>query len=161
FEAMPAADKANRIVVRNNLFARPNRLVQVDGFEFEPKNVEANWIWFPDSGDLLKVAPAGARFFRKDFDLPNDKITAAVLNIVCDDVYTAWLNGKEVGKGQLHSNRRHVAALDVAKHVQPGKNVLAVEGRNNQGVAGLLVQLTVRTGDGKDAKEWLIVSDGT
>ncbi len=165
FETLPAGEPTNQIVMRDNLFGRPNRLVEAEGFDFEPKTCTANWIWSPEAGDLLKGAPVGTGYFRKSFNLPKSKVTAAVLNIICDDSHTVWLNGTEVAKGQLVPARRVVAAVDVVKHLRPGKNVLAVEGRNLRGVAGLLAQLTWHTADKKERHidtdaTWLASKEG-
>src|SRR5262249_48828045 len=83
----------------------------------------AQWIWYPDEGDLTKNAPVGARCFRKQFDLDKlaTPVQAAVLKIRADDNFTAYLNGVAVGSGD---DWRHVYHFDVTKHVVPGVNVL-------------------------------------
>src|SRR5262249_14309075 len=147
FEVLPPADSNSQLVLRNNLFVGAERAVGVDGFAFEPRASAAAWIWHPDAGDPLQEAPAGTRYLRKTFELPKEPAAAAVLNVVCDDAFTVWLSGKEVGRGQFFTHRRQVFSFDVTQQLESGPNVLAVEGVNHQGPAGLLVQLTVRIGD--------------
>ena len=160
-EAMLGPEPTNQILLRNNLMVRASRLVHADGFEFEPKT-PASWIWSAESGDMTKSVPGGVRYFRKKFELPRDKVASAVLNLLCDDAFTVWVNGQEVGKGQFATGRRVVPAFDVAKHLRPGVNLLAIEGRNHQGLAGLLTHLTIRTtADGKTFKDHQIISDSS
>src|SRR5262249_55383790 len=116
----------------------------------------AKWIWYPDEGDPAKNAPAETRWFRKKFDLDKlaGPVPGAVLRITADDEFTAYLNGVEVGSGDKLS----VYHFDVARHVVPGVNVLAVRAQNNVGPAGLLAQLTIVSGNQSPV---VIVSDGS
>lgn len=97
-----------------------------------------NWIWF-DEGDPLESAPAETRYFRRTFDVrlvPR----GATLRITADNHYAVWLNGKKVGSGDDWSS---LDKHDVGKLVVKGKNVLAVEAKNDGGPAGLAVRLDV------------------
>lgn len=156
-EAMPAADNGSQLRLLNNLFVRSERLAEVDGLVLEPDKCAANWVWFPDEGDPLAHAPGGTRFFRKTFELPKAPTSSAVLNVVCDDSFTVWLSGKEVGKGSFLPNRRQVFSFNVTVDLEAGRNALAIEGTNRAGLAGLLVHLVVRIGD----KEHEIITDGS
>jgi putative heme-binding domain-containing protein len=99
------------------------------------------WIWY-DEGNPLQDAPAETCFFRRAFTLdrpgakgPDD----AALEITADNGYAVWVNGTEVGSG---NDWMALQTYDVKKLLVPGKNVLAVQARNEGGPAGLLVRLT-------------------
>ena len=115
------------------------------------------WIWYPDEGDPAKGAPVGTRWFRKKFNLDKlvTPVRAAVLKITADNEFTAYLNGVEVGSGNRWEILYH---FDVAKHVVPGVNVLAVRAHNIDGPAGLLAQLTTFPANQSPV---VVVSDGT
>src|SRR5262249_46131593 len=66
-----------------------------------------------------------------------------------------WLNGAEVGAG---NEWKEVQKYDVKKHLVAGKNVLAVEARNDGGPAGLLVRLAAGP---KGKTRVVVVSDGS
>src|SRR6266700_4319001 len=98
------------------------------------------WIWF-DEGDPARNAPAGTRYFRRTFTINRPvprPVVDAHLDITADDGFTVWVNGAPVGKGDRWDR---VYRFDVHKHLRHGKNVLAVEGVNRRGPAGLLVRL--------------------
>ena len=107
-----------------------------------PKSAaEAQWIWF-DEGNPAVEAPAETRYFRRVFtvDQAADRpIDAGSLDITADNGYTVWLNGAEVGKGSDWMVPDH---YDVKAQLLQGKNVLAVEARNTDGPAGLMVRLS-------------------
>jgi putative heme-binding domain-containing protein len=111
------------------------------------------WIWF-DEGNPAASAPPEIRFFRRDFKLalPADEAT---LDIAADDGFKVWLNGKLVGKGKTHTK---VYRFEVRPFLQVGRNVLAVQGENHGGAAGVLVHLTYATnGQSRD----VVVSDAS
>ena len=116
----------------------------------------AQWIWYPDEGDLTQNAPVGTRWFRKKFDTGKlaKPVQGAILKIAADDEFTAYLNGVEVGSGVWPS----FYYFDVAKHVVPGANVLAIRAHNRMGAAGLLAQLTIISAKQSPV---VVVSDGT
>src|SRR5262245_50802127 len=98
---------------------------------------ERYWIWSSDS--TLASAPGGSRYFRRTLELKG-AITAASIEITADNHFVVWINGKQIGSGdewqQLHK-------FDVAKSLQTGKNIVAVEGKNDgNSPAGLLATLT-------------------
>ncbi len=101
---------------------------------------DVQWIW-TNEGDPRKEAPAGSRYFRRSFTIDRpiaDPILEASLEITADDGYRAWINGTFVGEGKdWHTVQRY----DVRKLLVHGKNVLAVEGINSSGPAGLLAKL--------------------
>ena len=69
--------------------------------------------------------------------VPNP-IDEAALDITADNAFTVWVNGVEVGKGDDWKVVQH---FDVKKLLVDGKNVVAVEARNSEGPAGLMVRL--------------------
>ncbi|WP_221350922.1 alpha-L-rhamnosidase [Streptomyces beigongshangae] len=117
------------------------------------------WIWFPE-GEPATGAPAGTRWFRRTLDLP-DTVTAAVLAISADNVYAVSVNGTEVARTDLETDRegwRRPAVVEVLAQLRTGRNVLAVEAANaSEGPAGLVASLTLRTAAG----ERRTVTDGS
>ena len=110
----------------------------------------ANWIWFGE-GTPAQDAPAEKRFFRRVFDLPQDKhIRSARVRIAADDRFAAYLNGKMVGSGSGWDTG--VQFTDIATLLKPGKNVLAIEAENlpapHANPAGLVVRLEIQFTDG-------------
>jgi putative heme-binding domain-containing protein len=114
-----------------------------------------SWIWF-DEGDPHADAPAEVRYFRRVFTAdPLKPGEEAILEITADNGYRVWLNGTKVGSGNSWQMLDH---YDVRKRLVAGKNVFAVEARNEGGPAGLLVRLSVGPkGKGKP----ILVSDRT
>jgi putative heme-binding domain-containing protein len=117
----------------------------------QPKT-EANlfWIWSQDA--TLQSAPDGSRFFRRTFEVKGSPKTATI-EITADNHFTLWINGNLVGAGD---EWQHLERFDVAKFLQPGKNAIAVEGRNDgASPAGLLATLSFTDESGKQ----LIITD--
>jgi serine/threonine protein kinase len=139
FEVMPTADSENQIMLRNNLFAKVEKVVVSNGRSMEPAGVKSKWIWFNDAGNPAVSAPAGDRYFRRTFDAAGTP-KQAILDIICDDGFKVWLNDTVVGQGDI-VNGGKVQAFPVTAMIRPGKNVLAVQGTNKTGPAGLLVRL--------------------
>ncbi|HUT33036.1 MAG TPA: hypothetical protein VNE39_06130, partial [Planctomycetota bacterium] len=108
-----------------------------------------SWIWFPE-GKPVEDAPAEARFFRCTFDLPAAGVRAAELRISADDACEVFLNGTRLGANDAW---QRAAAFAVAKHLKPGRNVLAVRAQNNpfagKNPAGLIALLPITLADGK------------
>ncbi|HZO87662.1 MAG TPA: hypothetical protein VFB38_04925 [Chthonomonadaceae bacterium] len=100
---------------------------------------DARWIWAAETTDN-QVA-----YFYKRF-VVSGPIRAASLRITCDDAFRTFLNGQEVAGGGSFQIVRHVSGLE--RWLKPGENVLAVEGRNGVGPAGLLARLEIQTGAG-------------
>ncbi len=108
----------------------------------------AVWIW-------KSTQPAANEkvFFRREFQLPADVASAAVA-VVCDDDYRLFVNGVDLGTG---ADWRTPRSYEVLAHLKPGgRNVIAVEGGNQQGPAGIALRFRVTLKDGKNLH---IVSD--
>ena len=112
----------------------------------EPFSPAAFWIW-TTSEDRGVVD----RCFRKVFHI--EKLPAlAALRITCDNGYTVFVNGKEVGRG---SRWETVQEYDVTKRLQTGANVIAVLAHNDGADGGLIAELA--TPEGKS----LLATDAT
>jgi putative heme-binding domain-containing protein len=101
----------------------------------------AFWIWH-DEGEPAREAPVGTRYFRRVWEINRPTqivVDEATLDITADNAFTVWINGKRIGSG---SNWSQVYHFDVKPYLVHGRNVLAVEARNEGGPAGLLVRLS-------------------
>jgi len=102
------------------------------------------WVW--DRALADQTQDNGPRFVRRTFDLPA-KFDRAELRITADNHYVVHVNGQKVGEdGEWNS----VEKYDVAKLLAPGKNVLAIQAKNQGGVAGVIARLHMQTADKKD-----------
>ncbi|MEO5917094.1 MAG: c-type cytochrome [Luteolibacter sp.] len=108
------------------------------------------WIW-------KSATPADRErvFFRREFELPPN-VASAAITIVCDDWHHLLINGVDLGMaGDWHTPRTY----DVLPHLkQGGRNVIAVEGRNDRGAAGMALRFRATL---KDGKKLHVVSDAT
>lgn len=85
--------------------------------------LQDSFIWSPS-------APTGTQVyavFRKSFDL-KEQPKSATLRLFADSRYILWINGKYVDRGPCRFDPigPEYDTLDVARFLQPGKNVLAV-----------------------------------
>ena len=118
----------------------------------------AAWIWFPE-GRAAEDAPVAPRFFRRTLELPaGAAVVRAELAIAADDACEVFVNGARVG---AHDTWQRAVALDAAKHLRGGRNVLAVRAENRpapvaKNPAGLIARLRVWLADGTVAG---VVSD--
>ncbi|HEX3727062.1 MAG TPA: DUF4038 domain-containing protein [Pirellulales bacterium] len=109
-----------------------------------------DWIWFPE-GNPADDAPAGARFFRRAFEIPAGKaIARAELRAGADDKLVAYLNGQSLG---AQSGWVVPKSWTVEHRLTAGRNVLAIRAENNRvaagkNPAGLLCRLEVEFADG-------------
>jgi putative heme-binding domain-containing protein len=108
----------------------------------------AAWIW--------KSATPGATekvFFRREFELPPD-VTSAAVTLTCDNWSRLSVNGRDLGMAGEWSNPR---TYDVRVILKPGgRNVIAVESRNDGGAAGMALRFRATL---KDGKKLHVVSD--
>ncbi len=92
------------------------------------------WIW----SEKNEVASQQI-WLRKTFEL-STAVSAAPLYSTCDNRMTLWINGQRVA----NSDRwEQPTQLDVAKYLKTGRNVIAVEAKNDGGIAALVLKLTV------------------
>jgi hypothetical protein len=104
---------------------------------------EARWIWFPEGKPQIK-APDTPFFFRKTFSAPQD-LFGARISISVDNEYILYVNGKEIGKG---SDWMRADNYDISHLISPGKNCVAVRGKNQGGPAGLICSIGFITANG-------------
>ena len=107
-----------------------------------------HWIW-PDRSEKTETV-----YFRKAMELPAGKIQKAQLIATCDNGFSAHINGKPALAGNEWGNKY---AKDVTKLLTAGRNIIAVEGRNQGGIAGFVAQLEVTI----DGKKNTLVTDTT
>lgn len=118
--------------------------IAAPGHEVEENTLDkAQWIWTPD-GDL-NGAPAGQRYFRRDFELPA-KPRRAILLMAVDDKSTLTVNGKVAANGD---GWKSLTPVDVTNLLVVGRNELRVEAENGTGPAGLLGALDITLENGQ------------
>ncbi len=98
----------------------------------------AQWIWAAQTRNNQTV------YFRKIFTLTKVR-TSANLYVTCDDFFTAYVNGHPVAHSSPEPNNdfvwKQVHRVDVTQFLHSGKNLLAIEGKNAGGAAGLVAML--------------------
>jgi hypothetical protein len=106
------------------------------------------WIWNSATpGEQETIS------FRREFQLP-ENIASAAITIICDDSHHLYVNGGKLGSGNGW-NSPH--SYDVMALLKPGgRNIIAVEGRNERGNAGFALRFLAKL---KDGKKLHIVSD--
>ena len=104
------------------------------------------WIW-PDKAEKHEAV-----YFRKFVELPAGKIKSAKLQATCDNDFSLFVNGNPALAGNNWNNNY---GADITKFLTAGSNVIAVEGRNQGGVAGFVAQLEITI----DGKKTTIVTD--
>src|SRR5258708_38648413 len=87
---------------------------------------EPLWIWH-----TKKAADGEVRFFRKEFTLPAVP-KHAKLHASCDNEAIVYLNGQEAGETP---DWKKPVLKSVEGLLHQGPNVLAVRGKNHEGVA--------------------------
>jgi putative heme-binding domain-containing protein len=99
---------------------------------------EAQWIWSP--AYEKELAPQGDCFFRKTFTLGTPE--SGEIQIGCDDRYTLYVNGRQVGSG---TNWKVLDVVDITKELVAGTNTIAVKASNvDGGSAGLVARVLVK-----------------
>ena len=119
---------------------------------------KAKWIWYPEA-DATGNAPVATRYFRTEFIVPEGRPLAyAPCAVTADNSFKMFLNGRRIRNG---NNFKQAVEADVKEHLLAGKNVLAVEAKNEGDApnpAGLLAIVSLQFADGQSAT---IVSDET
>lgn len=109
---------------------------------------ESVWIW-AGKPDSQMMYPPGARYFRKQFTLPEDSsISGARALMTADNSFALFINGTEALKGSSH---QLTFEADIAVLLRRGLNVLAVAATNGGSApnqAGLLGLIEFRFADG-------------
>jgi serine/threonine-protein kinase len=136
-EDVPLAETSSRITVRNNLFARCGCLVH-RGADPEAMDRSAQWVWMPQD-DPNKPSLQGRRCFC--FASQTAEVKTASLHICCDDTFTAWINGVEVGRSRPGTRRYQFDAKKGMEAATGVPSLVALECRNQSGSKGFLAEL--------------------
>lgn len=98
------------------------------------------WIW------LDKEADGQQAYFRTEFTLDGN-VKSAMVSGAGDNEVRIFVNGVKVVQGNDWGT---VSMAPVKGSLQPGQNVLAILGVNNEGAAGVFARLTITAEDGKE-----------
>ena len=99
-----------------------------------------DWIWTTNVTDRQSC-----RLWR-GFDIPGKSLVArAELRMTADNSYTAYLDGREIGRG---GDANSLAEYDLTLLMSPGHHVLAVEAFNDTLDAGVIAGLHIKLADG-------------
>jgi alpha-L-rhamnosidase len=138
------------------------RWIAFDASRKRPEDVQkldlsnAKWIWCPEAG-ADAGAPIGTRYFRTEFFIPQGReVASAVCAVTADNSYKMFLNGRRIRNG---NNFKEIVTGDVKEYLLTGKNVLAVEAKNEGSApnpAGVLAILRIQLADGNSG---VLVSD--
>jgi hypothetical protein len=137
-----------------------NREIDFNAGQAEPDEPPpAFWLWTSESAE--QAAAPGAIYLRKTFDLPETPAQALAV-AAADNRFALFVNGQQVGAG---SNWKQPGIIDIRKQLRPGRNVLAVEAKNDEvksgevspNPAGFLCAVRVRLAEpdparGRDAR---------
>jgi hypothetical protein len=99
----------------------------------------ADWIWASHTSDIQTV------LVRKSFTLKK-KPQTAYLYVTADNLFTAWINGHLVGSTPISSNDliwTNNQRFSVSGFLRSGINVIAIQGVNQGGAAGMIAMLKV------------------
>lgn len=111
---------------------------------------KSSWVWYPEGTN----PPAATRYFRKKLTLPEGvKIRSAVFTLTADNFFALYVNGNEAGRSPEDvDNWRRWKEVDLAPHLKPGDNLLAisaVNGGDEPNPAGILGRLLVEFESGE------------
>lgn len=127
-----------------------NRII-LDNFNLKKvaSNQENN-LWLGEwIGQNKADTAAGTSFFRKTFEL-FDKVDQSQMAITADtEITNIYVNGKLLKRTPYFNAYWMVDLLDLKPYLQPGKNVLAIETKNIDGIGALLVESAIFTNQGK------------
>ncbi len=117
---------------------------------------KAKWIWY-DQGNAAASAPIGTRYFRTEFVIMQGReVVSAICAVTADNSFKMFLNGRRIRNG---NNFKEVVTGDVKEYLLPGRNVLAIEAKNEGDApnpAGVLAILRLQLADGNSG---IVVSD--
>ena len=91
------------------------------------------WIW-NSKAHVIETIYARRQWTQRE------KVQSAELEITCDNAFIAYLNGKLIGKS---TQWERAQKLDLAPHIKSGDNVLAIEAKNEGGLAGLVARAKI------------------
>ena len=117
---------------------------EIPGPGEKPVGANARWIWTAKVSDNQRIA---LRRKVSIADIPKK----GILLVTADDFFTAYVNGTEVGHSSPDPANtyvwRDVRRYDVTKQLKTGDNLLAIQGTNAGGQAGVIACLSYIDGD--------------
>lgn len=119
FETPPPVE-GSCIQIHRNRFERVACLAEMAGFRPEPVTTSACWIRADGS------AGGDQSYFRRRFTLERLP-SRAVLSVASEQSAAIWVNGQRLSSRGPDTGPRQVPALDIARYLVVGDNVLAVE----------------------------------
>lgn len=150
FEQAPSGN--SRVTLQRNLIAGTRRLGQIDGFSPQV-NSTAQWVTSPN---VMKTDAQESHYFRKTFVVAGTA-TKANLNVVCQEGFTVWINGKRIGSRSWNPKRRRVHSFDVTNYLHSGTNAISIQADKGNLTFGLLADLQGTTA----LQEFQVVTDST
>jgi hypothetical protein len=109
------------------------------------QDTAASWIWYPE--DPAKECIQQKRWFRKSFEI-GVSVESAELWVLADDRQSLWVNG--VKMDHPLERRGNSQKYDLRERLSRGTNVLAIEGFNASGPAGIIVRAEIVTPEDRD-----------
>jgi hypothetical protein len=104
-----------------------------------------NWVW--DAVTAKQETPASPAYFRRTFRVEG-RVIAARVEIVADDQYELFLNGRLIGTGD---NWHRIDGHTVSEIVKAGRpQTVAVKAVNGTSAAGVAAKVWVQTDDKKE-----------
>jgi len=113
------------------------------------------WFWYPDPKQTTPTDPTelGDVYFVRAYSL--DALpTAARVKCWADDRARVYVNGQKVLTAAYGDDPREAS---VAHLLKKGENIIAVEGHNDVGAAGIILEMTLRMPDGSERR---LTADG-
>ncbi len=99
----------------------------------ETAESNASWVWFGEVGQFDRVR------LRYSFESA-ESTKSAVLAVTCDNECTVFINSEQVLRAE---NWQSMETADITSFIKPGKNVIAIDARNQGGIAGVLAVLRI------------------
>ena len=109
---------------------------------------DPSWIWLDEEKDEQTA------WFRTTFTVEGD-LESAIVAGSCDNVISVFINGERVMR---HDNWENILVVPVKTTLKTGENVIAIEGKNNEGSTAAFCRLTLTYANGK---EDYVVTDGS
>ena len=130
-----------KIEIKDIILQRFNRAHASGSAKTKPQSAAPlpQWIWAPS--DSSSTTPV---YFRRPWNQQQSAKTAT-LKITADDGFTAFLNGKEIGRGD---SAQRAYEFDLTGSVRPNFNHLAVRALSSADPAGLVAKLEITNADG-------------
>ncbi|WP_299459463.1 family 16 glycoside hydrolase [uncultured Gimesia sp.] len=139
--ALKAAVENTKKATPSKKTAAASKSKKANQFDWVSEQPTPVWVWRTD-----KPTANDPIYLRQKFEVP-DAIKAARLYFTCDNGATVWINGKDAGTATDWGNP--IMLSDAKKFVQTGTNQIAVQAKNNGGVAAFVLKLEIETADGK------------